>query len=158
MSKLATLKMYLRRSEKLSEPTDIYAHKVKLLDGHELDLGTPSLFRYEPWGSVPTAQRTEHASGLLGLGVLEASSGNRVFQSSHVIAYRLKDAAPAWTLNGFRFVQDTHVAQQLAWDQGGYIIWGFRNYVDATSSKVHGLVPSAIRPLGWYTFTDVYLS
>jgi len=49
-------------------------------------------------------------------------------------------------------------AQKMLWDQGGYIIWGFLNNVDATSSKVHGLKPSAVRPLGWYDFTNVYLA
>lgn len=49
-------------------------------------------------------------------------------------------------------------AQRMLWDQGGYIIWGFYRYLDATSSKVHGIVPSSVRPLGWYTLTDAYLS
>jgi glutathione peroxidase len=48
MSKLGTLTMYLKRTPKLDAPTDIYAHRVKLLDGGELDLetlrGTPTLF------------------------------------------------------------------------------------------------------------------
>jgi peptide/nickel transport system substrate-binding protein len=49
-------------------------------------------------------------------------------------------------------------AQKMLWNQGGYIIWGFLNNLDATSSKVHGLKPSAVRPLGWYDFTNVYLA
>jgi peptide/nickel transport system substrate-binding protein len=49
-------------------------------------------------------------------------------------------------------------AQKMLWNQGGYIIWGFLNNVDATSAKVHGLKPSAVRPLGWYDFTNVYLA
>jgi peptide/nickel transport system substrate-binding protein len=49
-------------------------------------------------------------------------------------------------------------AQRMLWDQGGYIIWGFADYIDAYSAKVHGLKPSSVRPLGWYTFTDVYLA
>jgi glutathione peroxidase len=48
MSKLSTLKMYLRKPQKLDHPTDLYAHKVTLLDGGELDLaewrGRPTLF------------------------------------------------------------------------------------------------------------------
>lgn len=48
--------------------------------------------------------------------------------------------------------------QRMLWDQGGYIIWGFYRYLDATSSKVHGIVPSSVRPLGWYTLTDAYLA
>jgi peptide/nickel transport system substrate-binding protein len=49
-------------------------------------------------------------------------------------------------------------SQKMLWDQGGYLIWGFLNNLDAYSSKVHGLVPSAVRPLGWYDFTNVYLA
>jgi peptide/nickel transport system substrate-binding protein len=49
-------------------------------------------------------------------------------------------------------------AQRMLWNEGGYLIWGFLNYVDATSAKVHGLVPSAMRSLGWYTFTDTYFA
>jgi glutathione peroxidase len=48
MGKLATLKMYLHRPQRLEQPTDLYAHKVTLLDGGELDLadwrGKPTLF------------------------------------------------------------------------------------------------------------------
>jgi glutathione peroxidase len=32
--------MYLRRTPKLSEPTDLYDHQLRLLDGAELDLNT----------------------------------------------------------------------------------------------------------------------
>jgi glutathione peroxidase len=45
---LSTARMYLRRTERRSEATDIYEHRVKLLDGGELDLetlrGNPTLF------------------------------------------------------------------------------------------------------------------
>jgi glutathione peroxidase len=47
MSKLSTLKMYARRTQRLPEPTDLYTHRVTLLDGGELDLadwrGHPAL-------------------------------------------------------------------------------------------------------------------
>jgi glutathione peroxidase len=48
MSKLSTLKMYLHRQQHLDQPTDLYEHRVTLLDGGELDLadwrGQPTLF------------------------------------------------------------------------------------------------------------------
>jgi glutathione peroxidase len=48
MGKLTTLKMYLHRPQRLEQPTDLYDHKVTLLDGGELDLanwrGRPTLF------------------------------------------------------------------------------------------------------------------
>ena len=49
-------------------------------------------------------------------------------------------------------------AQRVLWNEGGYIIWGFPKYIDATSAKVHGITPSSARPLGWYTFGDAYLA
>ena len=44
---LKTVGMYLKRTKKLKEPTDLYSHKVGLLEGGELDLeslrGKPTL-------------------------------------------------------------------------------------------------------------------
>jgi glutathione peroxidase-family protein len=46
-SVLSTLRMYVRRPSKLPQPTDLYEHRVTLLDGGELDLaslrGRPTL-------------------------------------------------------------------------------------------------------------------
>jgi peptide/nickel transport system substrate-binding protein len=47
-------------------------------------------------------------------------------------------------------------AQKMLWDEGGYIIWGFPQLIDAHAANVYGLTPSSARPLGWFTFTDVY--
>ena len=49
-------------------------------------------------------------------------------------------------------------AQRLVWQDSGYLIWGFYPLIDGYSAKVHGLVPSSARNLGWYSFTDVYLA
>ena len=49
-------------------------------------------------------------------------------------------------------------AQKIEYDEGGYIIWGFRTQVDAVSSKVQGLKPSKFQPLGNYDFKTVSLS
>jgi peptide/nickel transport system substrate-binding protein len=51
-----------------------------------------------------------------------------------------------------------HETQQELYDSGGYIIWGFRNIVDAYSSKVTGFVPdrSAIN-LTEFGFREVSL-
>jgi glutathione peroxidase len=85
MSKLSTLKMYFRRQPKLAEPTDIYAHKVTLLDGGELDLGD---WRGRPTLIVNTASKcgfTPQYEGLQslydryherGLNILGSPSGD----------------------------------------------------------------------------------
>ncbi len=48
MGKLSTLMMYLHRPQQLEQRTDLYTHRVTLLDGGELDLtswrGQPTLF------------------------------------------------------------------------------------------------------------------
>jgi glutathione peroxidase len=54
MSKLDTIKMYLRHRPKLSQATDLYEHKVTLLDGGELDLST---LRGHPTLIVNTASK-----------------------------------------------------------------------------------------------------
>lgn len=46
-------------------------------------------------------------------------------------------------------------AQQIEYDSGGYIIWGFRQQVDGYSSTVSGLEPSKYLPLGSYKFQYV---
>jgi peptide/nickel transport system substrate-binding protein len=46
-------------------------------------------------------------------------------------------------------------AQRLEYDTGGYIVWGFRNQVDAYSSKVTGFVPDRNLPLSSFQFRTV---
>ncbi len=43
-------------------------------------------------------------------------------------------------------------AQEIEYNEGGYIIWGFRQQVDGYSNKVQGLKPSAYLPLDSYKF------
>jgi peptide/nickel transport system substrate-binding protein len=48
-------------------------------------------------------------------------------------------------------------AQQIQWDEGGYIIWGIYKNVDAYSPRVHGLQAANHRWLGGYNFRSVYV-
>lgn len=48
--------------------------------------------------------------------------------------------------------------QQIEYDEGGYIVWGFRTQVDAYSGHVSGLKPSKYLPLGRYSFNRVTVS
>ncbi len=49
-------------------------------------------------------------------------------------------------------------AQKIEYDEGGYIIWGFRNQIDAVTSKVQGLKSSVYQPLGSYNFKTTSVS
>jgi peptide/nickel transport system substrate-binding protein len=47
------------------------------------------------------------------------------------------------------------VLQRQLWDEGGYIIWGDQDLVDATSRRVRGLTQKRYLPLGGYDFKTV---
>ena len=48
-----------------------------------------------------------------------------------------------------------HQAQEIEYNEGGLIIWGFRQQVDAYGGNVQGLEPSVYLPLGNYKFNKV---
>lgn len=77
MSLLSTLKMYLHRPEKLGAPTDLYAHKVRLLDGGELDLNS---LRGRPTLIVNTASKCGFTPQYAGLEALYESYRGRGLQ------------------------------------------------------------------------------
>jgi peptide/nickel transport system substrate-binding protein len=51
-----------------------------------------------------------------------------------------------------------HQIQRSLYADGGYIIWGFVDFVDAYAPKVRGLRPHPSRALGWYLFKNVWLA
>jgi glutathione peroxidase len=77
MGMLSTLTMYLRRTRKLDQPTDIYDHSVKLLDGGELDLGS---LRGKPTLIVNTASKCGFTPQYAGLQALYERYGDRGLQ------------------------------------------------------------------------------
>jgi peptide/nickel transport system substrate-binding protein len=52
-------------------------------------------------------------------------------------------------------IQLLREAQQIEHDSGGYIVWGFKNQVDAYSAKVTGFVPDRNLPLSSFQFRIV---
>jgi peptide/nickel transport system substrate-binding protein len=52
-------------------------------------------------------------------------------------------------------VELLHQAQEIEYNEGGLIIWGFRQQVDGYAAGVQGLEPSKYLPLGSYKFQFV---
>lgn len=74
MSLLKTARMYLRRTPKLSQPTDLYSHRIRLLDGGELELGS---LRGRPALLVNTASKCGYTPQYAGLQALYERYGER---------------------------------------------------------------------------------
>jgi peptide/nickel transport system substrate-binding protein len=106
-------------------------------------------FACSNWGGWPLVVQ-------LGLSTLSTSADNETewkrpgFDKLVTQAYSTLDDAKRKDM--------LHTAQLQLWNQGGNIIWGFLNNVDAISSKVHGIRPSVLRNLGFYDFRSTYLS
>jgi glutathione peroxidase len=81
MSVLSTVRMYLKRTERFSDKSDLYDHHVKLLDGDELDLNS---LRGSPTLIVNTASKcgyTPQYEGLQALYERYADRGLKVLGS-----------------------------------------------------------------------------
>jgi glutathione peroxidase len=77
MGVLSTMRMYLKRTTTISQPTDIYAHEVRLLDGGELDLES---LRGRPTLIVNTASKCGYTPQYEGLQALYERYGDRGLQ------------------------------------------------------------------------------
>ena len=98
MSKLSTLKMYLHRPPVLDQPTDLYTHRLTLLDGGELDLaewrGRPALFvnTASKCGFTPQYEGLQslyeryHDRGLNMLGSPSGDFADQEFETADEIA------------------------------------------------------------------------
>lgn len=98
MGKLSMLKMYLQRPQQLDQPTDLYAHRVTLLDGGELDLanwrGQPTLFvntaskcGFTPqYDALQSLYERYHDRGLNILGSPSGDFADQEFEGADEIA------------------------------------------------------------------------
>ena len=162
MSKLGTVRMYLRRTMKLSTRTDIYAHRVKLLDGGELDLET---FRGHPTLFVNTASKcgfTPQYAGLQSLYDAYADRGLRMLgsPSGDFADQEFDDAAEIGEFcernYGVRFplTAPTSVRDHpdpLWKDLGrqpnsGPPVWNFTKYLVGANGRLIGRWPPTVTP------------
>jgi peptide/nickel transport system substrate-binding protein len=58
-------------------------------------------------------------------------------------------------LNETRRVELLREAQRIEYDSGGYLVWGFKNQVDAYAAAVTGFVPDRNLPLSSFQFRTV---
>jgi glutathione peroxidase len=98
MSKISTLKMYLHRPAHQDEQTDLYAHRVTLLDGGEFDLaqwrGNPTLFvntaskcGFTPqYDALQSLYERYHDRGLNILGSPSGDFADQEFEGADEIA------------------------------------------------------------------------
>jgi peptide/nickel transport system substrate-binding protein len=47
--------------------------------------------------------------------------------------------------------------QEILWNEGGYVVWGFQPWLDAVSNSVNGVVGNGQLPMGSFTFRQWWL-
>jgi glutathione peroxidase len=162
MSVFSTLRMYVRRTPKLKDPTDIYSHRIKLLDGSELDLaalrGRPTLFvntaskcGYTPqYGGLQTLYERYESRGLQ---VLASPSGDFAGQE-----YEEAEAISAFCTGnygiGFPLTEPMSVRadphplwRDLAQQPGsGPPVWNFTKYLVGPDGHLLARWPTKVSP------------
>ena len=162
MSLLSTLRMYPHKTPKLSAPTDIYAHRVKLLDGGDLDLES---LRGRPTLIVNTASKcgyTPQYEGLQaiyerysdrGLEVLGSPSGDFAGQefddAEEIGAFCQKNYGVSFPLTERMSVRSEPppLWDDLARQPGsGPPVWNFTKYLVGTDGRLIARWPTKVTP------------
>lgn len=145
MGLITTARMYFRRTSHLDEPTDLYAHKVKLLDGGKLDLAD---FRGHPTLIVNTASKcgftpqyvglqklfeTYHDRGLEMLGSPSADFNDQEFDSSsEIVAFCRQNYGVTFPLTertSVRAHPDALWADLARQPESAPPVWNFTKYL-----------------------------
>jgi glutathione peroxidase len=162
MSVLSTLRMYLHRTAKLSQPTDVYAHRVKLLDGGELDLES---LRGHPTLIVNTASKCGFTPQYEGLQKLHERYGDRGLQvlgspsadfndqeyddAEEIGAFCQKNYGVSFPLTERTSVraQPSPLWSDLARQpNSGPPVWNFTKYLVGSDGKLIARWPTKVKP------------
>src|ERR1700733_10648200 len=162
MSLLSTARMYLRRTSKLDQPTDIYDHRVTLLDGGDFDLAS---LRGHPTLIVNTASKcgfTPQYAGLQelydtyherGLEVLGSPSADFADQEYHE-AGEIGEFCQRNYGVSFPLTERTSVRAQPSplWEDlgrqpnGGPPVWNFTKYLVGADGRLIARWPTKTKP------------
>jgi glutathione peroxidase len=162
MSLVSTLRMYARRTPRLDEPTDLYAHHVQLLDGSSLDLaslhGKPTLIvnTASKCGYTPQyegLQALYERYGERGLQVLGFPSGDFAEQeydeAGEIAAFCTESYGVSFTLTARTSVRadPSPLWSDLARQPGsGPPAWNFTKYLVGSDGKLIARWPTMVLP------------
>ncbi len=162
MSLLSTARMYLKRTPKLTEPTDIYDHRVRLLDGDELDLaslrGHPTLIvntaskcGFTPqYAGLQSLYERYHGRGLQILGFPSADfAGQEYDDADEIGAFCEKNYGV-----GFPLTEPTSVRADPSplWHElarqphSGPPVWNFTKYLVDADGRLLARWPTKVTP------------
>jgi glutathione peroxidase len=162
MSVFSTVRMYLRPNHKLKEPTDIYAHRVSLLDGSELDLedlrGRPTLIvntaskcGYTPqYGGLQALHERYAARGLQILGSPSGDFADQEYgEAEEIGAFCTKNYGVGFRLTELMSVRaDPHpLWRDLARQPGSAPpVWNFTKYLVGPDGHLLARWPTKVTP------------
>ena len=120
----------------------------------KVDTGTFYGDNYLKWVFAQDFWGTRNYLQQAAAGSLPTSPFNEThWASPNPARYRALIAQARTTLDEEKRCEILHEAQELEYEQGGHVIWGFISQVDAHSSKLTGLVPDrGTLPLNGYGF------
>jgi glutathione peroxidase-family protein/uncharacterized protein (UPF0548 family) len=163
MSLVSTIRMYLQRPpNKVAEPTDLYEHRVALLDGGELDLaslrGHPTLIvntaskcGYTPqYEGLQSLYERYEGRGLRVLGSPSADFADQEFDDAEEIgAFCQKNYGVSFPLTERMSVraQPSPLWRDLARQPGsGPPVWNFSKYLVGADGRLIARWPTKVTP------------